>query len=116
MSDRAEASGWLVREGDVLASVEIPVGRLARARGLLGRDHLDGALVLNGIRSVHSFGMHFDLDVAFIDADNIVIRTLMLPRNRMTLPVWRSRCVVEAEAGSFGRWELKIGDKVEVRR
>ena len=106
----------MVRDGDVLASVEIAVGRKARMIGLLGRSGLEGALVLRSARSVHSFGMQFDLDVAFVDADNVVIRTLQLRRNRMTLPVWRSRIVIEAEAGSFGRWELNIGDKVEVRQ
>ncbi len=116
MSEAAAGDGWLVREGDVLASVEIPQGRRARARGLLGRESFEGAMVLHRARSVHSFGMHFDLDVAFVDGDNIVIRTLFLPRNRVTVPVWRAHLVVEAVAGSFGRWELKIGDKLEVRR
>lgn len=105
----------MVRDGDVLASVEVTNGRRAKAVGLLGRQSLTGALVLPQTRSVHSLGMHFDLDVAFVDADNIVIRTLQLKRNRMTLPVWRSRMVIEAEAGSFGQWELNIGDKVEIR-
>lgn len=109
-------TGWLVREGDVLASVELPAGRRARAKGLLGRPNLEGAMVLEGVSSVHTFGMHFDLDVAFVDADCIVIRTLFLPRNRVTLPVWRSKMIIEAQAGSFGQWDLKIGDKVEVRR
>lgn len=117
MSEPGElAVGWLVREGDVLASVEIPQTRRARARGLLGRKHFEGAMVLKAAPSVHSFGMHFDLDIAFVDADNVVIRTLFLPRNRLTLPVWRSKLIIEAEAGSFGQWELKIGDKVEVRQ
>ena len=109
-------TGWLVRDGDVLASVEVAQGRRARAYGLLGRKSLVGALVLPSTRSVHSLGMHFDLDVAFVDADNIVIRTLQLKRNRVTLPVWRSRLVIEAEAGSFGQWDLNIGDKVELRQ
>lgn len=108
-------AGWLVREGDVLASVEIVVGRKERARGLIGRNGIDGAMVLPGARSVHTVGMRFDLDVAFVDADDIVVRTLRLHRNRVTLPVWRSRWVVEAEAGSFGTWQLQIGDKVDVR-
>jgi hypothetical protein len=107
--------GWLVRDGDVLASLEIPTGWKRRALGLLGRPGIDGAMLLRPARSVHSFGMQFDLDVAFIDANNIVIRTLRLHRNRLTPPVWRARSVLEAEAGSFGLWELKIGDEVEIR-
>lgn len=113
--DAEPETGWLVREGDVLASVEVVRGHRARAIGLLGREGLQGALVLPSTRSVHSIGMKFDLDVAFIDSDNVVIRTLRLHRNRFTLPVWRARMVIEAEAGSFGLWELKIGDKLEVR-
>ena len=108
-------AGWLVRDGQVLASIEVAVGRVAKARGLLGRDHLEGALVIPGRRSVHSFSMGFELDVAFLDGDGIVIRTLRLRRHRVTLPVWQARWVVEAEAGAFGEWELKVGDELEIR-
>ncbi|MGF1599000.1 MAG: DUF192 domain-containing protein [Acidimicrobiales bacterium] len=107
--------GWLVRAGKVLASVEVPAGRRSRAWGLLGRDGIDGALLLRPARSVHSFGMRFDLDVAFLDVDGVVIRTLRLHRNRLTPPVWRARSIIEAEAGSFHDWELKIGDVIEFR-
>jgi uncharacterized membrane protein (UPF0127 family) len=107
--------GWLVRDGEVLASLEIPVGWRRRAIGLLGRDDIEGAMLLRPARSVHSFGMRFDLDVAFVDGGNTVVRMLRLHRNRLTPPVWRARCVIEAEAGSFGHWQLKIGDEVEIR-
>ena len=108
-------TGWLVREDQVLASLEVAEGRLARAKGLLGRDHLEGALFIGGCRSVHSFSMGFELDVAFLDKNMEVIRTLRLRRHRMTLPVLQARSVIEAEAGAFGRWELKVGDVLEIR-
>lgn len=108
-------TGWLVRDDQVLASAEIALGRMAKARGLLGRDCLDGALVIAGRRSVHSFSMGFELDVAFLDKDMVVIRTLRLRRNRATLPVLQARSVLEAEAGAFGRWDLKVGDVLEIR-
>jgi len=114
LNDGPEA-GWLVRDGHVLASVEVAIGRVAKARGLLGREHLEGALVIPGRRSVHSFSMGFELDVAFLDGDGVVIRTLRLRRHRMTLPVWQARWVVEAEAGAFGEWELKVGDELEIQ-
>lgn len=109
------ARGWLVRDGQVLASAEVAEGPVAKARGLLGRTSLAGALVIAGRRSVHSFSMGFELDVAFLDGDGTVIRTLRLRRNRVTLPVWQARWVVEAEAGAFGHWELKVGDVLEIR-
>lgn len=104
-----------MRDDEVLASVEVAEGRVAKARGLLGRDALEGAMLISGARSVHSISMGFDLDVAFLDTEWTVIRTLRLHRNRVTVPVWRARYVLEAEAGSFGHWELKVGDQLEVR-
>jgi uncharacterized membrane protein (UPF0127 family) len=108
-------TGWLVREDQVLASLEVADGRLARAKGLLGRDYLEGALFIGGCRSVHSFSMGFELDVAFLDKNMEVIRTLRLRRHRVTLPVLQARSVIEAEAGAFGRWDLKVGDVLEIR-
>ena len=51
---------WLMREGEVLAAVEIAASRRARNKGLLGRDGIDGALLLPSARlGVHSIGMRF---------------------------------------------------------
>ena len=94
---------------------DLAEGYRDRLVGLLGRSEIDGALLIRPARSVHSFGMRFDLDVAFLDQNNVVIRTLQLHRNRITIPVWRARSVIEAEAGSFRLWDLNIGDEVEIR-
>jgi uncharacterized membrane protein (UPF0127 family) len=59
--------------------------------------------------------MRFPIDVAFCDADVRVIRTVTLARHRLSRPVWRARCVIEAEAGSFARWNLQPGDQLEVK-
>ena len=107
--------GWLVRDGEVLASLEVADSPRHRARGLLGRDGFDGALLIPRTRSVHSFGMRFDLDVAFLAADRRVIKIVALPRNRVTAPVWSARSVVEAQAGSFHDWGLRCGDELDVR-
>jgi uncharacterized membrane protein (UPF0127 family) len=106
---------WLLRDGDVLASLELAETRADRRRGLLGRDGIEGALLLRPGRSVHSLGMRFPLDVAWCDRDLRVLRVAHLPRHRVTRPVLRSRAVLEAEAGSFGRWGLTVGDQLELR-
>jgi uncharacterized membrane protein (UPF0127 family) len=33
----------------------------------------------------------------------------------MALPVPKARTVVEAKAGAFERWHLRVGDPVEIR-
>jgi len=109
---------WLVtRDTDdprVLASAEVADSREARRRGLLGRDTIDGAIVLRPCRWVHTLGMRFPIDVAFLDADGVVVKTMQMHRRRVGIPVWRARYVVEAEAGAFARWGLRVGDQLEV--
>lgn len=99
----------------MLASLEIADGHRARARGLLGRDGVDGALLLKPARSVHTVGMRFPIDVAFCDGELRVVRVVTMRRHRVSRLVWRSRAVVEAEAGAFARWQLRPGDQLEVK-
>ena len=106
---------WLLRDGEVLASLELAPTRRARARGLLGRDGIDGALMLSPSRAVHTLGMRFAIDVAYCDGELRVLRVVTMPRYRLSLPVWRARSVIEAEAGSFARWNLLPGDQLEVK-
>ncbi len=106
---------WLVTEGRVLASCESATERRTRTRGLLGRDGIEGALVLTRCRWVHTVGMRFALDVAYLDENGVVVKTVHMPCHRIGAPVWRARTVIEAQEGAFERWGLRVGDVVEVR-
>lgn len=106
---------WLVRDEEVLASVEVAGSAWGRARGLLGRDGFEGALLLRPALSVHTVGMRFDVDVAFCDGDLRVLELLHMHRWRLGRPRFKSRAVLEAEAGAFERWALNVGDELEVR-
>jgi uncharacterized membrane protein (UPF0127 family) len=99
--------------GSTSRSIEVASTRRARRRGLLGRDGIEGALLLTPARAVHTFGMRFDLDVAYLDADRRVLDVRRMRRNRLGLPRLRARSVLEAEAGTFARWGLRVGDVVE---
>ncbi|MDG2260738.1 MAG: DUF192 domain-containing protein [Actinomycetota bacterium] len=107
---------WLVRGDRVLASLDVPDDRRGRMKGLIGREFYEGAMLLTRCRSVHTFGMKFVLDVAFVDGDGFVIDTVRIAPRRMSLPRLRSRQVVEARAGSFERWRLAVGDQIEIRK
>lgn len=116
---------WLLRDGEVLASLEISRTRRGRPVVPSGREAIEGALLLPPARSVHTIGGRFPIDVAFCDLDIdldddfgglVVVRTLQLPCWRMSLPSLRARSVVEAEAGAFARWNLHVGDELEVKQ
>ncbi len=105
-------AGWLVRDGERICAVEVARSFGDRSRGLLGRDGIDGALLLEPATSVHTFGMRFDLDVAFLNRELVVLRVVRMPRNRLGRPVLRARSVLEARAGAFERWDLQAGDRL----
>ena len=106
---------WLVRDGEVLASVEVADSFGARLKGLLGRRGLDGAMLLRPARSVHTVGMRFAIDVAYCDAGLRVQEVATMRPHRLARPRMRARCVVEAEAGAFERWRLLPGDQLELK-
>jgi uncharacterized membrane protein (UPF0127 family) len=105
----------LVRDGEVLATAELASTRRERARGLLGRREYEGALVFHKVRQVHTVGMRFTIDVAFCDGQGRVLRTVTLRPWRISRVVWKSALVIEAEAGAFARWGLRVGDHVDVK-
>lgn len=71
--------------------------------------------MLRPCRWVHTIGMRFAIDLAFLDDDGQVVKTMQMHQHRIGVPVWRASTVIEAEAGAFARWGLRVGDVVEVR-
>jgi uncharacterized membrane protein (UPF0127 family) len=105
----------LVSDARVLASAEVADRRNDRRRGLRGREGIDGALVITSCRWVHTFGLRFAIDVAFVDENGVVLKIQRMPPGRLGAPVKRGRWVIEAATGAFERWGLAVGDVVEVR-
>lgn len=114
-SDPAAEACWLVRDGKVLASLLVPRTRRERGRGLLGRDGVEEAMLIEPARSVHTIGMRFDIDVALLDDEYRVLKILTMKRGRVSMPVRGGVAVLEAEAGTFREWNLQPGDELEVR-
>lgn len=77
--------------------VEIAASYAARTRGLLGRDGIDGAMLLTPAASVHTFRMRFAIDVAYLDRDFRVLAVVTMEPGRLGLPgsapgtSWRRR-------------------------
>ncbi|MGY3203789.1 DUF192 domain-containing protein [Streptomyces sp. TE5632] len=116
-----DGRGELVVPGDddrpaVRVPLEIAGSCRARTKGLLGRDALDGALLLSPANSIHTFRMRMPIDVAYLDRRLRVIAVRTMPPGRLGLPRVRARHVIEAEAGTMAGWSLRAGVRVEVVR
>lgn len=111
----AAGMSWLVAEDRVLATLEVADTWSARLKGVIGRESLDGALLIRPACSVHTLGVRFPLDVAYCDGEMLVVDIVTMAPNRLGMLRPRSRAVVEAPKGSFERWELRVGDQLEIR-
>ncbi|MFB6579909.1 MULTISPECIES: DUF192 domain-containing protein [unclassified Streptomyces] len=94
--------------------LEVAASYGARTRGLLGRDGIDGAMLLTPAASVHTFRMRFAIDVAYLDRDLGVLAVVTMAPGRLGLPRLRSRHVLESAAGAMAGWGLRAGTMIKV--
>jgi uncharacterized membrane protein (UPF0127 family) len=106
---------WLLRDGQVLASIEVAASFSARLKGPMGRSALEGGLLLPNMKATHSIGTRLGLDVAWLGQDDVVMAVSRVRPFSLTLPRLRARSVLLAEAGAFSRWGLAIGDVLELK-
>jgi uncharacterized membrane protein (UPF0127 family) len=98
----------------VASTVEVAETRSTRRKGLLGRDQLapGAALVLTPCNAIHTVGMRFPIDVAFVDGHGVVRKIVQ------NLPPWRmalsplSRTTIELAAGELRPETLRVGDRI----
>ncbi|MFF8374705.1 DUF192 domain-containing protein [Streptomyces sp. NPDC015661] len=113
MGKWADGTGTLT-----VAAREIPLDVAAsyrtRRRGLLGRDGIAGALLIVRTNSVHTFGMRFPIDVAYLDGSFTVRSVVTMRPGRLGMIRPRGRHVLEAEAGAMAGWGVRPGVRVRV--
>lgn len=96
--------------------IEVARGFFSRMRGLLGRKNLKAGegLLLWPCSSIHCFGMHFPIDVIFLDRQTRVIslRENLTPGSRASYR--QARCVLELRAGEVKKHHINIGDQLMI--
>lgn len=104
----------LTCDGEPAAPLEIAASYRARTRGLLGRDGVEGAILLTPSTSVHTVRMRFGIDVAYLDRALRVISVVQMRPNRVGMVRPRARHVLEAEWGAFARWGIRPGAQLGI--
>jgi uncharacterized protein len=98
------------------SSVELADTSALRRRGLLGRDAMGegSAMVITRCNAVHTIGMRFRIDVAFVDSQGRVRKIVE------DLGPWRialsplATTVIEFPAGALKNGALLPGDRVSL--
>ncbi|CAB4553089.1 MAG: DUF192 domain-containing protein [Actinobacteria bacterium] len=106
---------WLVSQGRVVASAGRATSRTDRRRGLIGMAAIPEPLLLDPCSWVHTMGMKTAIDVAYVDSEGIVLRIDTMKPWRVGQLTRKAQFVIEASTGSFERWNVRVGDTIEVR-
>jgi uncharacterized membrane protein (UPF0127 family) len=96
----------------VASSVDMALTREDRRRGLLGRDSLapDAAIFIRPCVAVHTVGMGFPIDVAFVDARGRVVRLVHDLRPWRLAAAIGGCAVIEFAAGRLKECGVNVGD------
>ncbi|MQA98172.1 MAG: DUF192 domain-containing protein [Streptosporangiales bacterium] len=109
-----DGRGTLLVDGRPVAPVEIAASMQARTRGLLGRDGIEGAILLSPSQGVHTLRMRFAIDVAFLTGDLRVLKVVQMPPNRIGMVRLRARHVLETECGRMSGWGITPGRTLRI--
>lgn len=107
----------ITREKVLLREAEVAGNLLARMKGLLGRKELPRGcgIIIRPCNSIHTIGMRFSLDVAFVGRDGRVLKVMEnMPPGRLSPMVRGSAYVIEAGSGEFEKAGLAPGDELRL--
>ena len=108
-------SAWLLRGGQVLGAADMAETAREALRGFSGRPDPDIALVLERPPIAHTFGAAAPVDAAYLDHELRVTAIVRMDPRLAAWPWRRAHTVVQVSAGTFARWDLQVGDCLELR-
>lgn len=100
----------------VASQLELAVTRKTRKQGLLGRTSLDedAAMLISPCMAVHTVGMGFPIDVAFVNRQGEAVHLVHRLQPWRIAGSVRAHAVVEMAAGRIEACGIEIGDKLLV--
>lgn len=105
--------------GVILSSrAEVARSFCKRAKGLLGRSFKEfsqgNALWIVPCDGVHTFGMRFPIDVAYLDAEGRILRIYhQLAPFRIAALSLKAKSVLELPPGTLDQTNTDVGDRLE---
>ncbi len=106
---------WLLRDADVLGSVEVHSAFYALV-GPYAIGNSEKIVACSNAKMTHSLHCSCEITAVFCDRSMKVISVHHLNKGRVSLPVARSKWLVLANERVAQGWSIKVGDQLELRR
>lgn len=100
----------------VASSVDMALTGSDRRKGLLGRDSIasNAAMFIAPCVAIHTVGMEFPIDVAFIDGRGTVVRLVHSLQPWRLAASLRGCAVMELAAGRLAECGVNVGDRLSL--
>ena len=87
---------------------------LSRFKGLLGSNGLDcgQALLITPCNSVHTIGMRFPIDIAFLDRQGKILKLVHNLKPQKLSMKKQAACVLEMPVNSIEKHKLELGESL----
>jgi len=88
---------------------------LKRFKGLMLAKPIDNneALLITKTNSIHMFFMKYELDIVFLDKNNVIIDIIISMKKRRISKIYKKcKSVVELKSRKLVGFDLKVGDKL----
>ena len=70
-------------------------------------------LLISDCQGIHTIGMHYPIDVLYLDSEGVVVACVSEMKPRKMGPIrWTARCVLELPAGVIKLTKTEIGDTI----
>ena len=98
----------------IAADVELALTRRQRKKGLLGRGGIGEheAMLISPCLAVHTVGLGFPIDVAFVDRNGVAVRLVHGLQPWRLAGSARAHSVIELAAGRLAACNVKVGDRL----
>lgn len=109
---------WIVTAGGARLRLREAGGFFSRLRGLLFKPPLapDEALLLTPCASVHTCGMGYAIDLAFLDAEGCIVKLAPALKPWRVAAAAKAHSALELTAGAIDTYRLGVGERLSVTR
>lgn len=114
VNELTDGPAVLYCDGRELGVIRVAASHRARYRGLLGADSVDDALLLLKTNAVHTIGMRFPIDVAYVSRTLRVVDVTHLKPNRWSRNRLTARHTLETASGRLSEWGIERGTQLTV--
>ncbi len=107
-----ETKGTVIADKGIIAS-----SPAARAQGLLGKDNIKPGegLLITPCSSIHTFFMHFAIDVIYLDSEHRVVKLVeSLKPWRISVGGKGSKEVIEVPVLTIRNTKTELGDRIKI--